>query len=107
MPGTFTYTFNTPVYKGTSTINTEQVLQQLQSRAIDVELSLGKPWNKAKVMSVGFSVSLLGYYADKFHGQTVEVCMHLILIRFVLLTYYFIRRLPKPNLPTRDMSHMA
>jgi aldehyde dehydrogenase (NAD+) len=71
---------------------------------------IGKPWNKAKVMSVGFSVSLLRYYAgwaDKFHGQTVEVCIHLILVQFVLLMYHFIRRLPKPNLPIRDMSHMA
>jgi aldehyde dehydrogenase (NAD+) len=69
---------------------------------------IGKPWNKAKVMSVGFSVSLLRYYAgwaDKFHGQTVEVCTHLVLIRLVLLMYYFIHRLPKPNLLTLDTSH--
>jgi aldehyde dehydrogenase (NAD+) len=44
---------------------------------------IGRPWNKAKGMAVGFSITLLRYYAgwaDKFHGQTVEVCIHLILV---------------------------
>jgi hypothetical protein len=62
-------------------------------------------------MTLESTLKTLKYYAgwaDKVHGETIEVCINFVLIGFALIFYsYFIPRLLKTSSHTRDMSHMV
>jgi len=57
MPGTFTYKFDTPAYKGTATINTGQVESRFNQRLSDI----------------CFSLFIGGQWVDPVEGGTIDV----------------------------------